>query len=139
MESSLERAVRVLFDSNFLMTAARLHFDLFHFVEQSLDSPFEGKILSTNLRELRGLARHNSPISRNHARIALKLAESCKVVEASSNSQDPDEVLLQFAIASPSTIVATNDATLRISLRKAGCPVLYLRRSGELDLQGYEP
>ncbi len=138
MASSPERAVAVLFDSNFLMTAARLHFDLFQSVEQVLDSPFDAKILSTNLKELKGLASRSAPVSQRQARVALKLAESCRVIERSSNEKDPDEDILQFASTSKDTIVATNDAALRTKLRESGCPVLCLTRSGELDLLGYE-
>jgi len=137
MASSPESAVAVLFDSNFLMTAARLHFDLFQSVEQALDSPFDAKILSANLRELRGLASRSAPISQRQARVALKLAEFCRVIDQPSSERDPDEEILQFASTSKDTIVATNDAALRAKLRESGCPVLFLRRSGHLDLSGY--
>jgi rRNA-processing protein FCF1 len=137
MESSRERAPAILFDSNFLMTAARLHFDLFQSAERTLDSPFDAQILSTNLRELRNLAQHSTPIFRNQARVALMLAERCRVLESSENNNDPDEELLRFASSYPRTIIATNDAALRRKLRRAGCPVLYLRRSGDLNLSGY--
>lgn len=138
MESSRERAVAVLFDSNFLMTAARLHFDLFHSVEEALESPFEAKILSTNLMELKSLANHSSPVARRQARVALKLAESCNIVERRALGRDPDEDILQFASATPGIVVATNDAALRNRLREEGCAVLFLMRSGELDLSGYD-
>lgn len=137
MAFSPERAVAVLFDSNFLMTAARLHFDLFRSVEQALDSPFDAKILSTNLKELKGLASRRAPVYRRQARVALKLAESCRVIERPSSENNPDEDILQFASTSKNTIVATNDAALRTKLRESGSPVLCLRRSGRLDLSGY--
>jgi rRNA-processing protein FCF1 len=138
MGSSPERAVAVLFDTNFLMSAARLHFDLFHSVEQVLDSPFDARILSTNLSELKTLASNSGVVSKRQARVALKLAKSCRVIERTSSSMDPDDDILQFASAMRGVIVATNDAILRNRLRRTGCPVLYMTRSGELDLVGYE-
>lgn len=138
MGSSPERAVAVLFDSNFLMTAARLHFDLFHSVERVLDSPFDARILSTNLNELKTLASNSGVVSRRQARVALKLAESCRVIEQISPRRNPDDDILQFASAMRGVIVATNDSILRSKLRRTGCPVLCMTRSGELDLLGYE-
>ncbi len=138
MGSSPERAVSVLFDANFLMSAARLHFDLFHSVEEVLDSPFEAKILAANLRELKTLAGGAGSISKRQARVALKLAESCLIVGEARSRGDPDDDILQFASAARGVVVATNDALLRTRLRRAGCPVLYLTRSGELDLAGYD-
>ncbi len=138
MGSSPERAVAVLFDSNFLMSAARLHFDLFHSVEQVLDSPFDAKILATNLKELKTLASNSGAVSKRQARVALKLAESCRVIEQTSIRRDPDDDILQFVSATRGMIVATNDAILRRKLRRTGCAVLYMTRSGELALLGYE-
>ncbi len=138
MASLPEKAVTVLFDTNFLMTAARLHFDLFQSVEQALDSPFDAKILSSNLKELKTLASNGGAISKRQARVALKLAESCQIIESRSSKRDPDDDILHFASAMRGLIVATNDAFLRKKLRKAGCPVLCLTRSGELDLAGYD-
>ncbi len=120
------------------MAAGRLHFDLFQSVEQALDSPFDAKILSTNLKELKGLASRGAPVYQRQARVALMLAESCRVIEQPPSGRDPDEDILQFASTSKDTIVATNDAALRAKLRESGCPVLCLTRSGELDLLGYE-
>jgi len=138
MGSSPERAVAVLFDSNFLMSAGRLHFDLFHSVEQVLDSPFDARILAANLKELKTLSSNSGAISKRQARVALKLAESCRVIEQTPSYRDPDDDILKFASAMRGIIVATNDAILRNKLRRTGCPVLYMTRSGELDLLGYE-
>lgn len=138
MGSLPERAIAVLFDSNFLMSAARLHFDLFHSVEHLLDSPFDSKILVANLKELKTLANSSGAVSKRQARVALKLAESCRVVEQTYSRRDPDYDILQFASAKRGIIVATNDAILRGKLRRTGCPVLYMTRSGKLDLLGYE-
>jgi rRNA-processing protein FCF1 len=138
MASSPERAVAVLFDTNFLMSAARLHFDLFNSVEQVLDSPFDAKILATNLRELKTLAGGSGAVSKRQARVALKLAESCRVIQQTSSKRDPDDDILKFASDKRGIIVATNDAILRNKLRSTGCPVLFMTRSGELDLLGYE-
>lgn len=138
MASSRERAVAVLFDSNFLMTAARLHFDIFHRVEQTLDSPYEARILSANLHELTTLAEHGAPLTRRYARVALKLAESCKIMDSPSGSKDPDDVILQFASKSADLIVATNDAALRTRLRRSNLPVVSLSRGGRLVRSGLE-
>ena len=120
------------------MSAGRLHFDLFHSVEGVLDSPFDAEILAANLKELKTLASNSGAVSKRHARVALKLAESCRAIEQTSPMSEADEVILQYASAKRDTIVATNDAILRNRLRRAGCAVLYMTRSGELDLLGYE-
>ncbi len=120
------------------MSAGRLHFDLFHSVEQVLDSPFDARILAANLKELKTLSSNSGAISKRQARVALKLAESCRVIEQTPSYRDPDDDILKFASAMRGIIVATNDAILRNKLRRTGCPVLYMTRSGELDLLGYE-
>ncbi len=136
MESSRKHAIVVLFDTNFLMIAARFHFDLFRRVEDTLDSRFQARILSPNFKELETLANHGRPSVQKQAKAALQIAQLCETIDFKSSGRGADNDIVSYTSRSPGTVVATNDRALRSKLRRARTTVLSLRREGGLELLG---
>lgn len=127
--------LKVLFDSNFLMVPAQFHIDIFQETELILNARAEYLVLPETLQELQRLVARGGERGRG-ARHALKLAARCHVL---GRSQQPgrttDDVLLRTAQAE-GLVVATNDSVLRRRLRRAGIPVIYVRKRAYLAIHG---
>lgn len=116
----------MLLDANALMTAARLRLDLARALA-SLAPGWTAVLPTCVARELESLGR------RRHAGEARALAGRFPVLEAQGGG---DDALLAAACARPQRAVLTNDRELRKRLRKRGVPVVYVRGSAGLALDG---
>ena len=116
---------KVLLDTNVLMMAARLGRDLMEEIATAVGSPVEYVVPSFVVEELRNLVERESPSVSRQAQFALKLAERCKMVEASLK-QGVDESIVKLAKSS-GFVVATCDGKLRKKLREKGIAVVYPR------------
>ncbi len=138
MELSAKGKLTILFDTNLLMTAAHLHLDLFDLVEKTLGTAYEPGVLAANIKELTAIAKWGRPRNRREARVALELAEACKLVDVEDTDLEADEAILHYAIGADNIIIATNDADLRRRLRKANRAVLFMRKNGRIEVMGSE-
>lgn len=128
--------VKVIIDSNFLFAPIHFNIDVYEGLSTLLDRKYEPVILSTNLEELEKMTDSNSTKLRRDAKLALKLAERCRILKVErSISESNDDVIVRVAskLRCP---VATNDQALRKKLRNINVPVIYLRQKSRLEMDG---
>ena len=136
MPASKQESVKVVLDANFFFVPSQFNLDIFEELANLLHQRFEPILLSATRKELQGLAETNSPKKQKHARLALRLAEKCRVVPAEKGLNETyDDVIVRVAAAWKSP-VATNDRELRVRLRNVGVPVIFLRQKHRLALEG---
>jgi rRNA-processing protein FCF1 len=136
LEAFKEEKLRVVLDANFLFVPSQFQVDVFEELANLLNRRFESVVLSSTLRELRGLAESDSHKERKQALLALKLAERCRVIPVEKGSRESyDDIIVRVA-AEWSVPVATNDGELRKRLRSLGLPVIFLRQKRRLMLEG---
>ncbi len=136
MEVSKEEKLRVVLDSNFLFVPSQFQVDVFEDLAKLLNQRFESIILSSTLREIRGLTESKSSKEQKQALLALKLAEKCRIVPVEKGlGESYDDVIVRLASEWKSP-VATNDRELRRRLRSLGLPVIFLRQKRRLILEG---
>ncbi|HKZ59093.1 MAG TPA: hypothetical protein VJ547_04485 [Candidatus Thermoplasmatota archaeon] len=116
----------VLLDANALMTAARLRIDLARGLSAAAPG-WTAVVPSCVGRELESLG------ARRHAREARALAKGFPAFEAEGLG---DDAIIEAASAGPRRAVLTNDRDLRRRLRRRGVPVLFVRGSAGLAVDG---
>jgi rRNA-processing protein FCF1 len=128
--------VKVILDSNFLLVPSQFRLDIFEELKNLLNQNCEPVLLSPTREELERLSRKSSPRIRQHASIALTLAERCQLVNVEQESdEEHDDVIVRIA-KEWKCLVATNDRELRNRLRNINIPVIYLRRKSQLEIEG---
>jgi rRNA-processing protein FCF1 len=130
--------VTVLFDTSFLMLAAKFHMDVISETEKLLQRTIQFSVPDVVVGELERLARGPGAPGRD-ARVALELISARRIRRISSVEQsDADKALIE-ASGHPNVIVATADLDLRRVIRDSGKPVIILREKAKLELDGIEP
>jgi len=128
--------LKIILDANFLFVPLQFKIDIFEGITRLLNKKFEPILLSTTRRELQTMADMGSPQLRKQAAVALKFAETCKVIDVKKRAEETDDdVILRIASEWKST-VATNDRELRKKLRGRNIPVIFLRGKNRFDLEG---
>jgi rRNA-processing protein FCF1 len=120
--------MRVILDANFLIDMIKFKIPLEE-IHELLSHDAEIFTLNSVLEELKRIAGKSGKDAR-YAKAALKLIESKKIGILSSEKRT-DEALLFFA--DQSTIIATNDKSLRKKLRKKGVKSIFIRAKKRLD------
>lgn len=121
--------MKVLLDTNALMVPGQFGLDVFG----ELERLGYRRLLVPRpvLWELESLAKlADSGRDRTAARIGLKLAESCELVEAFGGA---DETLVEIA-QETGAAVFTNDKELKKKLSTRGVTVIHLRQRRYLDI-----
>jgi rRNA-processing protein FCF1 len=132
----LEKALKIIFDSNTLFVPLQFKIDIFEELRTLLKRNFEPILLMPVLRELEELANKGSTKMRRNASYALKLAEKCKLVDVSEEGVfSPDDVIVKTA-REWNCPVFTNDRRLRKRLRDINVPVIYVRQKSRLEING---
>ena len=139
MRSGGKIAIKVLFDTNFLMAAFEGPVDVVERVEELLEAKVRPIILKSQLRELERIA--SSDERQKAARIARAALEYMKkkgfeVVE--NGGRAVDDAIVETS-KREGYIVATNDRELRRRLRRSGVNVIYMKSDGKFELEGYQP
>ena len=116
----------VLVDANGLFTAARLRLDIAKALSEAAPG-WTAVVPESVVRELEVVG------GRKFAREARALAERLPMV---ANDGRGDAAILAAATAGPKRAVLTNDRKLRVALRKASVPVLYVRGRATIDIDG---
>ncbi|MCX6648398.1 MAG: hypothetical protein NTV61_03300 [Candidatus Bathyarchaeota archaeon] len=130
------KQIRVLLDTNFLMLPVRFGVDIKSEIGRIVEASF---ILTTTpavVDELKWLKTQVKPSEVKEIDFALNLAEPLeKVDDVSGSVEDVDDQLLRLA-EGDGYVVATTDAGLRRRLRGRGLPVIFLRQSRYLAIDG---
>ena len=132
--------ILVVVDTNFLTVPFQFNVDVFSESRMVLEQRVDFVILRSVLNEINKLAETARGSDKRAFRIALELAENCKIVDV----QDPisemavDDQLIEHT-AQVGGVLATNDKQLRARARGRGIPVLFLRGKKRLVLDGEVP
>lgn len=121
--------MKVLLDTNALMVPGQFGLDVFEELERLGYRRF--LVPRPVLLELESLARRaDSRRDRIAARIGLKLAGGCELVEAFGEA---DEVLVELGLEAGAAVF-TNDKELKKKLSTRGVTVIHLRQRRYLDI-----
>lgn len=117
------------------MVPAQFGVDIFEGMTPLLNRKPEPIILTPTYRELQKLAASKHPKRRLEARLALKLAEKCRVVKAEPGADETVDDLIVRLAKKWKWAVATNDRELRKKLKKSMVPVVFLRQKTHLECE----
>jgi len=128
--------LKIIIDTNFFLIPSKFRLDIFEELDKSLGRRVEPILLSSAYFELQKLAMSDSVKLSKQARLGLRLARRCKIVDVERKAgESNDDLTLRVAVewACP---VATNDRELREKLRDSGVPVVFLRQRSQLEVEG---
>lgn len=130
------KPIRVLLDTNFLMLPIRFGVDIQSELGRVLEASFTMATTPAVVDELKRLRTRVKPNKVKEIDFALTLVECVeKIDDVLRPQEDVDDQLLRLAKLS-GCIVATTDIELRKRLRAGGLPVLFLRQSRYLAING---
>jgi len=128
--------IKVILDSSFLFIPTQFHIHIFEELAKLLNRRYEPLLLSSTYNELRTIAERGSERLRRQAKLALRLAQKCHLLEVEKGAEEShDDVIVRVALTMP-VCVATNDRTLRKRLRRNNVPVIYMRQKSHLAIDG---
>lgn len=128
--------VKVLIDSNFLMTAIQFRIDIIRELGHLLGRRVEPILISPVEDELRSISSGIESKRSREAGQALKLAHMMRVETVTrSPNESVDETLTRVALER-GWAVATNDRILRRKLGELAVPTIYLRKKAHLEVKG---
>ncbi len=128
--------IRVLLDTNFLMLPIRFSVDIKSELGRIVESSFKLVTTLAVVDELLRLKHQVKPGEVKEIDFALATAEGIeKIDDILGPKEDVDDQLIRLA-RSRGVVVATTDADLRRRLRKAYLPVIYMRQSRYLAIDG---
>ena len=134
-----KRGLIVVLDTSILMLAAEHRIDLFGEISRLVPMAHKCVLLTSVYNELNNMINSKSGKEKLLARVALKMAGNCELINV-ENIKGADDSILEFAKGNlGNVIVATNDAELRRKLRMLSIPVIYVRDSNHLEMDGEVP
>jgi len=126
------RPLRVILDSNFLITPAEYHIDILQEIPRILGRSVRPVVPSEVYKEIERISLRSG----RRDSLALTLIKKCKVLDMKkSEDEKVDDAIVRLAQEWKSP-VATNDQVLRRRLRSLGIPVLSMRGKKRLELHG---
>ncbi|MBI1972588.1 hypothetical protein HYS50_01125 [Candidatus Woesearchaeota archaeon] len=115
---------KILLDTDFLLQCIRWKVDLFGELERLfLDSNIRICVFDRTLQELAG---------KKDSQLALAFTKKMDIITTGSD-KPADDLLLEYG-HEPNTAVATQDRALKEKLKKAGMPVITIRKQRYLVL-----
>jgi hypothetical protein len=131
-----EMALKIIIDTNFFLIPSKFRLDIFDELDKSLGRKAEPILLAPAYFELQRLAMSDSIKLNKQARLGLRFAERCKIVNVKRRvGESNDDLTLRMAVEWKCP-VATNDGELRGKLRNSGIPVVFLRQRSRLEMEG---
>ena len=121
--------IKVLLDTNFLLTMVRHKIHGFDEIKGKL--PAEFYTLSRVVYELSGLGKTDKKI-RNEAKIVEAVIKSNNVKIIDSTTEDTDSELVEFS--KQGYIIATNDRELRRRIKAEGGKTIFIRSLTYIDV-----
>jgi hypothetical protein len=133
---TLRKPIRVLLDTNFLMLPLRFGVDIKSEIGRIVEASFTLVTTSAIVDELKRLKTQVKPAEVKEIDFAINLTETLeKIDDVSKPREDVDDQLVRLADRD-GYVVATTDAELRRRLRSRGLPVIFLRQSRYLAIDG---
>ena len=137
-EEKINFSVSCLIDTNGFMIPVQFGVDIFSELNRLGFSRF--LTVSAVLHELKRLSQTVSGSDKAAVRIALQLAQKCRIVDADSGSNSlmpssrpyADDILFNYAVKN-TVAVLTNDVRLRQKLTQKNVPVISMRQTNRLD------
>lgn len=123
--------MKIIYDTNFIMSMIKFKIDLFAELELILDEPHENVILDSVEKELKNLGKGTRKSS-NEAKLSLDFINSDNFHVVKSPKGNVDDVI--HSLADKNTLVATNDIELRKRLKSKGIKTIYLRAKKHLAI-----
>jgi rRNA-processing protein FCF1 len=128
--------VKVILDSNFLMSSLQLGMDILRLLQEFLERSVEPIVLTPVLEELKEIAKKASTKAGREAIFALRIAGMCSLWEVEKRDDETvDDLILRMALTWQCP-VATNDRNLRRRLKRLKIPVIYVREKSYLAMDG---
>ena len=129
--------VIVLLDTNFLMVPIRFGVDLQSEFGRIIESSFKLATTTAVVEELKRLRYQVRLGEEKDICFAISMADKITIINDHLKSEeDVDDQLLRLA-KHEGFIVATTDLELRRKLRKRSLPVVFLRQSRHLVIEGF--
>jgi rRNA-processing protein FCF1 len=120
--------IKVMLDTNFLLTMIRYKIHGFEDIKQKL--PVEFYTLSRVLVELKGLEKSDKKVKKEVA-IVEQVLKNNNVKVIDSTSEDVDSELVK--LSSKGYVIATNDKFLRQRIKQSGGKTIFIRSLTYID------
>ena len=125
---SNQKRLKVILDSNFFFIPSQFTLDIFEEMKKIINRSFEPIVLSSTLKELKGIQQSASQKIKKQVTVALELASRCRRIDIEKDQKESyDDVILRVT-QKKGWCVATNDRILRKKLREKNIPIIYLRQ-----------
>ncbi len=136
--------VKVILDTNFLLSPARIKIDIFKSLKELMNEPYEIFVLDKSIEELKNLA--NLKKNRVFVDVALKLVKdyNVKVIKTKSflnthklhEVEDADDLIVELVSQNPQEyVVATQDKELKRRLKELGVRRIIIRKKSFLEFE----
>jgi len=130
------RSIQILLDTNFLMVPIRFGVDYQAEIERIIGASFILVTTPAVVDELKQLKKSVKIGELKEINFALNLAEKITIIdEILAPGEKVDDQLIRIA-QREGCVVATTDSELRRRLRRAGLPVIFLRQTRHLVIEG---
>lgn len=130
------KPIQILVDTNFLMVPIRFGVDYQAEIERIIEASFILVTTPAVVDELKQLKKSVKIGEQKEINFALNLAEKIIIIdEILAPGEKVDDQLIRIA-QREGCVVATTDSELRRRLRRAGLPVIYLRQTRHLVIEG---
>jgi len=130
------KALTVVLDTNFLLIPIRFGLDIRSEMGRVIEASFVLVTTPAVIEELRQLETKVKPAEMKDIRFALGLASKMSVIDDKlAPGEKVDDQLLRLA-DNNGYIIATTDTGLRRRLREKGLPVVFLRQTRYLAIEG---
>lgn len=116
MNTIFTKMIKIIIDTNFILTALKYRMDIFKDINEIMDSNYKLFVLDKTLNELK-----NKPLGK----LALDILNSKKVDIIKTNEGYVDDLIVERS--DKDTIVGTQDKELKKRLREKGVKIIILR------------
>ena len=128
--------IKVILDSNFLFVPLEFKIDIFEEIRNILGGRIKFIVLSSTIEELEKISASGKNKLSRQASFALELAKKCEILKVERlPGESNDDVIVRIA-KKFKCAVATNDRTLKRTLRNMGIAVIYVREKSRLEMEG---
>jgi len=123
--------MKIIYDTNFLMSVIKFKIDLGEELGVIFNQPYENIVLDSVITELKSLSKGRGKIN-NQAKLSLKLIKSNNFRVMKAPKGKVDDIIL--SLIDKDSAVATNDMELRKRLKSMGIKTIYLRAKKHLAI-----
>lgn len=136
---SINKARKVILDTNFLLIPAQFGLDIFQDIERICDFRPEILVFDKSMDEIDNIIKKQKGKAREAAKIALNLVKiqqnNKKINIIPAKTGYIDREILDFTQKEPKTAIATQDLALRKKLREKGIKTIIMRQKSHLEFE----